>query len=162
MISYSVAMSLAIISILLIVGSIEYLTILQSQFNTPLFFALLPIAIILIISCVAELGRPPLDLIEAESEIVSGAHTEYSGIMFAFFFLAEYSMMIFMGVFLAILLFGFLSPLPFLFFLFWIRASLPRVRVDQVLSMGWSHFLPFLTGYVIFLPCFLLSLDLLG
>ncbi len=62
MISYSVAMSLAIISILLIVGSIEYLTILQAQFNTPLFYAILPIAIILIISCVAELGRPPLDL----------------------------------------------------------------------------------------------------
>lgn len=59
MISYSVAMSLAIISILLIVGSIEYLTILQSQFNTPLFYALLPIAIILIISCVAELGGWP-------------------------------------------------------------------------------------------------------
>lgn len=162
MISYSVAMSLAIISILLIVGSIEYLTILQAQFNTPLFYAILPIAIILIISCVAELGRPPLDLQEAESELVSGHFTEYSGVMFAFFFLAEYSMMLFMGLFLTILLFGLLSPLPFLFFLFWIRASLPRLRVDHVLSMGWSHFQPFLTGYVIFLPCLLLSLDLLG
>ena len=162
MISYSVAMSLAIIIILQTVGSIEYLTILQSQFNTPLFYALLPVGIVLIISCVAELGRPPLDLQEAESELVSGHFTEYSGVMFAFFFLAEYGMMLFMGLFLTILLFGFLSPLPFLFFLFWIRASLPRLRVDHVLSMGWSHFQPFLTGYAIFLPCLLLSLDLLG
>ena len=161
-ISYSVAMSLAIISIILTVGSVEYLTILESQMNTPLFYALFPIALILIISCVAELGRPPLDLIEAESEIVSGAHTEYSGVMFAFFFLAEYSMMLFMGVFITVLLFGLISPLPFLFFLFWIRASLPRLRIDHVLSMGWSHFQPLLTGYVIFLPCLLLSFDLLG
>ena len=133
-------MSLAIISIILTVGSVEYLTILESQMNTPLFYALLPIAIILIISCVAELGRPPLDLLEAESELVSGHFTEYSGVMFAFFFLAEYSMMLFMGVFITVLLFGLISPLPFLFFLFWIRASLPRLRVDHVLSMGWSHF----------------------
>lgn len=87
---------------------------------------------------------------------------EYSGVMFAFFFLAEYSMMLFKGIFLSILLFGFVSPLPFLFFLFWIRASLPRIRIDQVLSMGWSHFIPFLTGYVICLPCIFLTFDLIG
>jgi NADH-quinone oxidoreductase subunit H len=79
--------------------------------------------------------------------------TEYSAVSFAYFFLAEYGMMIFMGVFITVLLFGFVSPLPFLFFLFWLRASLPRVRIDHILDMGWSHFLPFLTGYVIFLPC---------
>lgn len=162
MISYSVAMSLAIIAVLITVGSIEYLTILESQLSTPLFYALLPIAIILIISCVAELGRPPLDLLEAESELVSGHFTEYSGVMFAFFFLAEYSMMLFMGIFITVLLFGLISPLPFLFFLFWIRASLPRLRVDHVLSMGWSHFQPFQTGYIILLPCLLLSFDMLG
>ena len=79
--------------------------------------------------------------------------TEYSAVSFAYFFLAEYGMKIFMGVFITVLLLGFVSPLPFLFFLFWLRASLPRVRIDHILSMGWSHFLPFLTGYVIFLPC---------
>ena len=108
--------------------------------STPLVFALLPVAIILIISCVAELGRPPLDLLEAESELVSGHFTEFSSVTFAFFFLAEYSMMLFLGVFLTVLLLGFANPLPFLFFLYWLRASLPRLRVDRVLSMGWSHF----------------------
>ena len=62
--------------------------------------------------------------------------------------------MIFMGVFISILLFGVVNPLPFLFFLYWIRASLPRLRFDHVLAKGWGHFLPFLTGYLIFLPSF--------
>jgi NADH-quinone oxidoreductase subunit H len=78
--------------------------------------------------------------------------TEYSAVSFAYFFLAEYGMKIFMGVFITVLIFGFVSPLPFLFFLIWLRASLPRVRIDHILSMGWSYFLPFLTGYIIFLP----------
>ncbi len=161
-ISYSVAMSLAIICIVLTVGSIDYLTILESQQNMPLFLALFPIAVILILACVAELGRPPMDLLEAESELVSGHMTEYSGVAFAFFFLAEYSMMLFMGVFITVLLFGFANPLPFIFFLFWIRASLPRMRIDHILSMGWSSLLPFLTGFILFLPSLLLTLDVLA
>lgn len=103
-----------------------------------------------------------MDLLEAESELVSGHMTEYSGVAFAFFFLAEYSMMLFMGIFVTVLFFGFANPLPFLFFLYWIRASLPRVRIDHVLSMGWSSFLPFLTGYILVLPPLLLSLDFLS
>lgn len=162
MISYSVAMSLAIICIVLTVGSIDYLTILQSQFHTPLFLALFPIALILILSCVAETGRPPMDLMEAESELVSGHMTEYSGVAFAFFFLAEYSMMIFMGIFITVLLFGTVNPLPFVFLLYWLRASLPRMRIDHILSMGWSSLLPFLTGYLLFLPALLLTFDFLA
>lgn len=162
MISYSIAMSLCIIAIILTLGTIDYLTILEAQMNTPLVYALLPIGIILIISCIAELGRPPFDLIEAESELVAGHMVEYSGVKFAFFFLAEYSMMLFMGIFITILLFGFVNPLPFLFLLIWVRASLPRIRIDQVLSMGWSHFIPFLTGYVICLPFIFLTFDLIG
>lgn len=155
-------MSLAVISIVKTVGSIDYLTILQSQFTYPLFLALFPIALILIVSCVAELGRPPFDLKEAESELVSGHMTEYSGVKFAFFFLAEYSMMLFKGVFITVLLFGCANPLPFLFLLYWIRASLPRIRIDHILSMGWSSLLPFLTGYILFLPALLLCFDLLS
>lgn len=162
MISYSIALSITVIAVIMIVGSADYLTILESQMNTPLIYALLPIAIILIISCVAELGRFPLDLLEAESEQVAGHMTEYSSVMFAFFFLAEYSCCLFYGVFITVLLQGTVNPLPFLFLLFWLRASFPRLRMDQVLTMGWSHFLPFLTGYVLFLPALLLTFDLLG
>jgi len=162
MISYSVAMSLAIICIVLTIGSIDYLTILYSQSSYPLFLALFPIALILILSCVAETGRPPMDLMEAESELVSGHMTEYSGVAFAFFFLAEYSMMLFMGIFITILLFGFVNPLPFIFLLYWLRASLPRIRIDHILSMGWSSLLPFLTGFILFLPSILLTFDLLA
>ena len=82
--------------------------------------------------------------------------------MFAYFFLAEYSMMLFMGIFITILLLGIVNPLPFLFLLFWLRASLPRLRIDHVLSIGWNHFLPILTGYILFLPCIILSFDLLA
>lgn len=162
MISYSVAMSLCIIAVIMTVGSPDYLLILESQMSTPLIFALLPVSIIQIISCVAELGRPPFDQLEAESEQVAGHMTEFSGVMFAFFFLAEYSSMLFLGVFLTVLLFGTVNPLPFQFLLFWLRASLPRLRIDSVLSMGWSHFQPFLTAYIIFLPSFLLTFDMLG
>lgn len=161
-ISYSIAMSLAIISVILTVGSVDYLTILEAQSNTPLCYALFPITLILILSCVAEVGRPPFDLMEAESELVSGHMTEYSGVAFAFFFLAEYSMMIFKGNFITVLLFGFVNPLPFLFLLYWLRASLPRIRIDHILSMGWSHLLPFLTGYILLLPVLLLLFDLLA
>jgi len=115
MISYSVTMSLAVIIILLMVGTINYFEILESQIHTPLVFALLPIFFILVISCVAELGRSPMDNIEDESVLVSGHFTEYSGVMFAYFFLAEYSMMLFMGIFITILLLGIVNPLPFLF-----------------------------------------------
>jgi NADH:ubiquinone oxidoreductase subunit H len=155
-------MSLAIICIIIMIGSIDYLTIYNIQTQMPLFFSFLPISIILIISCVSELGRPPFDLLEAESELVAGHMTEYSGIAFAFFFLGEYSMMLFMGVFLSVLLFGISNPLPFLFFLIWIRASLPRIRIDAILNLNWSHFLPFLTGYLIFIYPVIISFDSLA
>ena len=150
-ISYGITMSLGFICIILLVGSVDYLDIQNSQSSTPLVYALLPVAIILLISFVAELGRPPFDLIEAESEQVAGHMTEYAGVTFALFFQAEYSMMLFYGVLLTVLLFGFANPVPFLFFLIWIRASLPRIRIDSLINLNWSHFQPFLTGYQIFL-----------
>lgn len=161
-ISYSVAMSLAILCIALTVGNLDYLIVQESQKDTPLIYALFPIGIILVISCVAEVGRPPFDLMEAESELVSGHMTEYSGVAFAFFFLAEYSMMLFKGIFITVLLFGIVNPLPFIFLLYWLRASLPRIRIDHILSKGWNYLLPFLTGYILFLPPLLLCLDMLG
>ncbi|KAJ2996084.1 hypothetical protein HDV02_000184 [Globomyces sp. JEL0801] len=112
-------------------GSVDLLTIKESQSNTPLIYALLPVGIILVIATISELGRPPFDNIEAESELVAGHMTEYSGIAFAFFFLAEYSLMLFYGVFLTVILLGFANPLIFLFILIWVRASFPRVRKDK-------------------------------
>lgn len=161
-ISYSVAKSLATICIVKTVGSIDYQTILESQNNIPLFLAQLPIAIILIQSCVAETGRPPKDLKEAESELTAGHKTEYSGVAFAFFFLAEYSKKLFKGVFITVLLCGFANPLPFLFLLYWLRASLPRIRIDHILSKGWSSLQPFLTGYIQFQPSLLLTFNFQG
>jgi len=112
----------------------------------------------MIISCVAELGRSPFDLIEAESELVAGQMTEYSSIIFAYFFLAEYANKLFMGIFLSLLFFGLFTPLPFLFLLIWLRASLPRIRIDHKLSLGWNHLLPLLTGFVIFFPGLIINL----
>ena len=156
------AKSLAIICIVLTVGSVDFLIILESQNSIPLCLCLLPIAFILILSCVAEVGRPPFDLMEAESELVAGHMTEYSGVAFAFFFLAEYSKMLFKGIFITVLLLGIVNPLPFLFLLFWLRASLPRIRIDHILSMGWSSLLPFLTGYILFLSPLLLFIEILA
>ena len=88
--------------------------------------------------------------------------TEYSSVAFAFFFLAEYSLMLFYGVFLTVLLLGIANPLPFLFFLIWIRASFPRLRLDANLNLNWSGFLPFLTGFIIFLIPLVLSFDMIA
>jgi NADH-quinone oxidoreductase subunit H len=117
-------------------------------------------AIIFLISALAELGRTPFDLLEAESEIVAGFHTEYSGMKFALFFLAEFINTLFMsGLFAAIYLGGWRGPgavqYPLLgliyfmikmffiyFILIWIRGTLPRVRIDQLLNFNWKFLVP--------------------
>lgn len=113
-----------------------------------------------IVSAIAETSRAPMDFQEAESELVSGFNSEYSGITFAFFFLGEYSSMLFLSTLFFILFFGISFSLPFLFLFFWLRASLPRLRLDQLLSLGWIHFLPFLIGYLMFLPPYLQTFDI--
>lgn len=145
-ISYSVTLSLCIICLLLALGTLDYSTIQESP---KLIYAFFPLSFILAVSFTAELGRSPFDLLEAESELVSGHFTEYSSIAFAFFFLAEYSKMQFKGALYSVLLLGFSNPVPFLLFLFILRASFPRVRIDHVISFNWSHLLPLLTGFLI-------------
>ena len=115
-----------------------------------------------LISAVAECNRSPMDLPEAESELVSGFMTEHSGVSFAFFFLGEYANMLFISTIFFLLFFGLSLSLPFLFLFFWLRASLPRMRFDQLLHLGWAHFLPFIIGYILFLPPFLFTFDLLA
>ena len=101
------------------------------------------------ISAILECNRAPADLPEAESELVSGFMTEHSAVSFAYFFLGEYSNMLFMATLFFIFFFGYPFALPFIFFFIWIRASLPRIRFDQLIQLGWIHILPFLIGYFI-------------
>jgi len=91
MISYSIGKSLSLIILYLLIGSLDYLIIYYSQYNIGLIYIGLPVIILLIICTIAELARCPFDLIEAESELVAGQKTEYSGVIFSFFFLGEYS-----------------------------------------------------------------------
>ncbi|MBU9723402.1 MULTISPECIES: NADH-quinone oxidoreductase subunit NuoH [Bacillaceae] len=157
-ISYEIPLVLSIIGVVILVGSLNFREIVLYQESIgmwliiPQFLAF----IVYMISAIAELNRSPFDLPEAESELVSGYHTEYSGFRFAFFMLAEYVYAIAISA-LATTLFlgGWLGPafLPgilwfllkmcfFMFFWFWLRATLPRARVDHLMGFGWKVLIP--------------------
>jgi NADH-quinone oxidoreductase subunit H len=160
MISYSVSLSLIILTVIITVGQIDLLSIIQSQEGSPLILPLLAPGILFMVSAVAETNRSPFDLPEAESELVSGFMTEHSGVTFAFFFLGEYANMIFIGTLFSIFFFGISFSLPFLFLFIWLRSSLPRLRFDQLLNLGWGAFLPLIVGYLMALPPLLLTFDM--
>src|SRR5207248_1289502 len=146
-------------------GTLSLVSIVEAQRNSGYWYVFLqPIGFILFFICgVAETNRAPFDLPEAESELVSGYHTEYSGFRFSLFFLAEYANM-FVASALVVVLFlgGFtgLLPIPFVpdfiagpfwfliktlflvFVMMWIRWTLPRLRVDQLMSMCWKYLIP--------------------
>jgi NADH-quinone oxidoreductase subunit H len=175
MISYEVSIGLVILPIILIAGTLNFTKIVVAQMYTIWFVApLLPCAIIFFISMLAETNRTPFDLTEAEAELVAGYNTEYSSIIFAMFFLAEYSNMILMSSLFVCLFFGgWLAPLSLLWpsvifscktviicFLFVIvRASFPRYRYDQLMSIGWKIFLPISLSYLFFAAGLLLTFD---
>nr|YP_009659073.1 NADH dehydrogenase subunit 1 [Chytriomyces confervae]QCQ69071.1 NADH dehydrogenase subunit 1 [Chytriomyces confervae] len=166
MISYSVGLSIIILTVLLSLGTIDLLEVMTAQRSVPLCFALLPMVILFIISAVAECNRAPMDLPEAESELVAGFMSEHSAFPFACFFLAEYANMITISTLFSILFFGISvasgGHLILLFIFIWLRASLARLRFDQLMMFFWSHMLPFLMGYILFLPSFLYTFDILG
>lgn len=162
-ISYELALGLSIVGVLLLSGSLSMVEITEAQggglahwFIIPQFVAF----VIYLISAVAETNRLPFDLPEAESELVAGFFTEYSGMRFAFFFLAEYANMILVSCIAVVLFFGgwhapfgFLEFIPpvlwflfkvyaILFFYIWIRATLPRLRYDQLMGFGWKVMIP--------------------
>ena len=111
----------------------------------------LPIYIISLFVILAETNRAPFDQVEAESELVSGVFTEHSGIVFALYFLAEYSNMLFLSYLISILFTTHIYLLPFhLFFFIWIRASLPRLRYDHLIKLCWYNILPIMMSYIIF------------
>ncbi len=176
MISYEVSIGLVILPVILLTGSLNFIKIVFSQMQTIWFIIpLLPCAIIFFISMLAETNRTPFDLTEAEAELVAGYNTEYSSIIFAMFFLAEYSNMILMSTIFAILFIGgwsaplkiiefipgsiiYSSKIIILCFLFvLVRATFPRYRYDQLMNIGWKIFLPISLAYLVFASGILLA-----
>jgi len=181
MISYEVSIGVIIINVLLCVGSLNLNKIVQAQENVWFIFPLFPMFIVFFISALAETNRPPFDLPEAESELVAGYQTEYSGMMYAMFWLGEYANILLLCALGSILfLGGWLNPIdiyPFtiipgplwmifkilvLFILFsLVKAIVPRYRFDQLMRLGWKIFLPLSLIWVVLTASFLFFLNML-
>jgi len=165
MVSYEVSIGLILISILLCVGSLNFIEIVTFQNYIFFIIPFLPLFLMFLISILAETNRAPFDLPEAESELVSGFNVEYASMGFALFFLAEYGSIILMSVLTVILFIGgwlllsiFFVVYPFilgfktcfiLFFFIWVRASFPRYRIDQLMRLCWKFFLPLSFAFVL-------------
>ena len=162
MVSYEVSMGFIIVTVLLLVGSLNLSDIVNAQRKIWFVVPLFPMAVIFFISILAETNRHPFDMAEAESELVAGFNVEYSAMPFALFFLGEYANMILMaGIMTILFLGGWLPPLDLaplnlipgpvwfafklalvLFCFMWVRATFPRFRYDQLMRLGWKVFLP--------------------
>ena len=162
MVSYEVSMGFIIVTVLLLVGSLNLSDIVNAQRKIWFVVPLFPMAVIFFISILAETNRHPFDMAEAESELVAGFNVEYSAMPFALFFLGEYANMILMaGIMTILFLGGWLPPLDLaplnlipgpvwfafklalvLFCFLWVRATCPRFRYDQLMRLGWKVFLP--------------------
>ena len=181
MVSYEVSIGIIIINVLLCVGSLNLNDIVIAQQNMWFIIPLFPMFVIFFISALAETNRPPFDLPEAEAELVAGYQTEYSGMMYAMFWLGEYANILLMCALGSILfLGGWLSPIdlyPFnlipgaiwlifkiilLFLLFaLVKAIVPRYRYDQLMRLGWKIFLPLSLTYVVLTASYLFYFNLL-
>ena len=208
LISYELILSSAILVIIFITGSLNLTANVEAQKIVYFALPLLPIFLIFFIGSIAETNRPPFDLAEAESELVSGFMTEHSAVIFVFFFLAEYASIVLICIFNSILfLGGYLNIISlslitnimyyldvnlgfmlyetnififtvllqglvssfmlgikscFLIFVFiWARASLPRIRFDQLMSYCWTILLPIIIGIIILVPCLMYTLQLM-
>jgi NADH-quinone oxidoreductase subunit H len=168
LISYEVAVTLTLVSVILVAGTLSMVGIVNAQYNQHVWYVFLqPVAFVLVlIGGLAETNRAPFDLPEAEQELTGGFHTEYSGMRFALFFLAEYANMIVVSsVVTTLFLGGWLPPFPnvrafhllyyvpswawfliksfvFLYLFIWVRATLPRYRYDQLMRLGWKVLIP--------------------
>ena len=181
MVSYEVSIGVIIINVLLCVGSLNLNDIVMAQENLWFVIPLFPMFVIFFISALAETNRPPFDLPEAEAELVAGYQTEYSGMMYAMFWLGEYANILLMCAMGSILfLGGWLSPIelyPFnlvpgaiwliikillLFILFaLVKAIVPRYRYDQLMRLGWKVFLPMSLTWVVLTASYLFYFNLL-
>ena len=178
MVSYEVSIGIIIINVLLCVGSLNLKDIVIAQKDLWYVIPLFPMFVIFFISALAETNRPPFDLPEAEAELVAGYQTEYSGMMYAMFWLGEYANILLMCAMGTILFLGGWLPIVdiypinmipapiwmilkilFLFFLFaLIKAIVPRYRYDQLMRLGWKIFLPFSLIYLVITASFLFFL----
>ena len=167
-VSYEIAMGFALVGVVMAARSLNIGEIVEGQSGSMwgwYMWPLLPLFVIYFISGVAETNRAPFDVAEGESEIVAGFHVEYSGILFAIFFLAEYANMILISIMAALMFMGgWLSPFQgvesmsflagssiiwllaktaiFMFLFLWFRATFPRYRYDQIMRLGWKVFIP--------------------
>ncbi len=179
MVSYEVSIGIIIINVLLCVGSLNLNDIVLAQKEMWYVIPLFPMFVIFFISALAETNRPPFDLPEAEAELVAGYQTEYSGMMYAMFWLGEYANILLMCAIGSILFLGgwlpimdiypinlipaplwMISKILFLFILFaLIKAIVPRYRYDQLMRLGWKIFLPFSLIYLVLTASFLFYFD---
>lgn len=179
MISYEISIGFTILNVVVCTGSFNLSSIVLAQQKIWFIVPLLPVFIIFYVSMLAETNRHPFDLPEAEAELVSGYNVEYSAMTFALFFLGEYANMLLMGTISSILFLGGWLPIFNIFFfnlipstvwlslkicfgvVFFIitRATLPRYRYDQLMSIGWKCFLPLSLGYLIFTTGILISFN---
>lgn len=160
-ISYEIAMGLSLVGIIMLAGSTNLIDIVNAQSKYP-FILTQPVAFfVFLMAAIAETNRAPFDLPEAETELVAGYFTEYSGMRFGLFFVAEYVGMFIMSAIAAICFLGgwkgphfwifshvpnivwfLLKVYALIFFYYWLRATLPRYRYDQLMSLGWKLFIP--------------------
>ena len=175
LISYEIAVTMTLVSVILTAGTLNLVGIVEAQREAGVWFGFIqPVAFVLVfIGGLAETNRVPFDLPEAETELTGGFHTEYSGMRFALFFLAEYANIIVISAIVSIMfLGGWMRPFPnvealafldlipswvwlvgkvflFLYVFIWIRATLPRYRYDQLMRLGWKVLIPIAIGNLV-------------
>ena len=191
MISYEISMGMSLIPVLLLAGNVTLRSVVNQQADMHLWNVLtLAVAFVCyLISAFAETNRLPFDMPEAESELVTGYHTEYSSMKFSMFMIAEYANMVTQSAMIATLFFGgwdipfvtadnsgavslplvllsflimALKVVFFIFFYIWVRWTLPRFRYDQLMSLGWKFLLPVCLGYIVVVASLMLGLEALG
>ncbi len=175
MISYELALGLSVVGVFILTGSLRITDIVEYQSGSWLIFPQFAGFVVFLVASFAETNRLPFDVPEAEPEIVGGYHTEYSGMKFAMFFMAEYTHMVVASCLITALYLGGWNPLPFggwggvdtdrfwyllplvflgktaavLFFFIWVRWTLPRLRSDQIMRFGWKVLLPLSVANII-------------
>lgn len=160
MVSYEIPLVLSVVSVILMTGSLRLTDMVEYQNNNLWLFLLQPLALVIFfISASAELNRTPMDIVEGESEIIAGYHTEYSSFKFSMFYVAEYTNVLAVSAILSSVFFGgwlsaplfnvlpawfwFILKIYFFFCIFvWTRATLPRLRIDQLMGLAWKFLLP--------------------